>query len=323
MGTKKSTKLPLIAIFLAMILTASMDTKQVEYPKNTRAGKNEKVVAKLETIESVRLHPFSNILANMGNSFWGWNSLYWVGAGVSTAILVESGADRDIQEYFREENPIGQGFAKAFYWMGNFIQPLIGATFYLGGLIYQDNYIINGGAAILQALGINALYNLTLKYITGRVRPICSGPNLCSTPNEFEFAPWKRNLINGRHSWPSGHTASMFALTSVSHAYFRKDWIAWVGYPIAATMGIATIEADFHWASDVAAGFLMGIIVGYVVGNNFREVYDASLNKKVSLNKVKPGYFKVMSVNPVSYFGGDGRGGINSFLGLQIIAKFQ
>ena len=73
-----------------------------------------------------------------------------------------------------------------------------------------------------------------------------------------------------------------------------------MGNPIATTMGIATIESDFHWASDVVAGFLMGIIVGYVVGNNFREMYDESITKKISHNKIKPGYFKVVSVSTFS-----------------------
>ena len=41
----------------------------------------------------------------------------------------------------------------------------------------------------------------------------------------------------------------------------------------AAAIGIGMIEGDYHWASDVVAGALLGQVIGWTVGSHFRRAY--------------------------------------------------
>ena len=61
--------------------------------------------------------------------------------------------------------------------------------------------------------------------------------------------------------FPSGHTTRSFAIAAVlADRHGRKA--AWVAYPIAALVGLSTIEQDLHWASDVVAGAGLGLAIG-------------------------------------------------------------
>lgn len=61
--------------------------------------------------------------------------------------------------------------------------------------------------------------------------------------------------------FPSGHTARSFAIAAVL-ADRRGRGTAWVAYPLAALVGLSTIEQDLHWASDVVAGAGFGLAIG-------------------------------------------------------------
>ena len=246
--------------------------------------------------------------SNMVDTVWGYNSLYWVGAFGSTVVLAKTDADRDIQDWFIEEDRLGRTVPRAMYWTGIFIQPTIGASLYLGGLWFDRPYVATGGAALLQSIGIISIYNLFFKYLAGRKPPGC-----CNSPRDFQFQPFKQDLLlTKRQSWPSGHTSSTFVMVASLHGYFEANYIAYLGYPFATLMAVSMVDWDYHWASDVIAGALMGIVVGYVVGRNFRKAYAAA-NGDLS-QKIEPGYFQVASVEPI--FSGDK-------IGLQVSAAFQ
>ncbi|MEL6547399.1 MAG: phosphatase PAP2 family protein, partial [Myxococcota bacterium] len=95
---------------------------------------------------------------------------------------------------------------------------------------------------------------------------------------------WKRTLQRSRpevfpvgdaevslgsiHSFPSGHAmnASAFAASFVTQRYLRNDpnwpYYAVAGGALSVATGIARIRSDNHWATDVAAGLVMGTAVG-------------------------------------------------------------
>jgi membrane-associated phospholipid phosphatase len=90
---------------------------------------------------------------------------------------------------------------------------------------------------------------------------------------DFDFNPFK--LSEGLR-WPSGHTGSMFALVSSLVAFYPDElWIALIGYPAAVGVGLGMIEGDYHWFSDVVAGALIGHIIGWVTGTQFRRAFAA------------------------------------------------
>jgi membrane-associated phospholipid phosphatase len=84
-----------------------------------------------------------------------------------------------------------------------------------------------------------------LKYITNRQRP---------------------NASNNQ-SFPSGHTASAFALASViAGEYHDKPLIVFGSYGFATAVGLARIGGLNHFPSDVLVGAVIGELIGrYVV----------------------------------------------------------
>jgi membrane-associated phospholipid phosphatase len=96
-------------------------------------------------------------------------------------------------------------------------------------------------------------------------------------PLDFRLDFWSGGFAEARLFWPSGHTATAVAFVSALVAFYpEKRWIAPVGYAVAALMGVAMIDGDFHWPSDVVAGALLGHAVGWTVGLSFRRAYAAT-----------------------------------------------
>jgi membrane-associated phospholipid phosphatase len=220
---------------------------------------------------------------NLKNSFWGTNLLFHGGAIGSTVLLVESGADREIQDFFQDKDPLGQNFSDTAIIVGNFWHFVPGLLVYWYGKSENDRKIAGAGAAGVQAVFTTSLVVLTKKILTGRKAPIQVDAkdgwlNVdedvskgSSDPGNFDFTFWN-NFDESRFYWPSGHTASAFSFVSALTAYYGRDagLIPWIGYPLALLMGISTIDGDYHWASDVLAGGLIGHVIGWTVGKSYR-----------------------------------------------------
>jgi membrane-associated phospholipid phosphatase len=77
----------------------------------------------------------------------------------------------------------------------------------------------------------------------------------------------------GDHSFPSGHTITAFCVAPVVTRYF--GWEAGVpAYLLATLTGLARVEGDHHYLSDVLAGATLGIVIGNAV---VHEPGDVSL----------------------------------------------
>jgi len=217
------------------------------------------------------LHPFSLLGKNISESFWGTTTYFHLGAFAATTAMVKTHADRKIQDYFIEKNPIGQPFAFAMLRLGDATSLILGLSFYGFGTWQNIPTLAAAGAAATQAVMVNGAYIGSLKVITARYRP-------GETNNDDDFFPgWQERVDNFkfRHSWPSGHTSSSFSFVASQHAFFPNEkWIPWVGYPIAAAIGLGMVEGDYHWTSEVVAGAIIGTVIGYTTGKNFREEYD-------------------------------------------------
>jgi membrane-associated phospholipid phosphatase len=68
----------------------------------------------------------------------------------------------------------------------------------------------------------------------------------------------------GDHGFPSGHTATAFALAAVATAYLPKRW-RWLPFTLAAIVGLARMHVGVHYPSDVLGGALWGLTVGWTV----------------------------------------------------------
>ncbi len=76
--------------------------------------------------------------------------------------------------------------------------------------------------------------------------------------------PGKRQLLYGRgadvHSFPSGHAARLGAVAVWGNLLWPKwGWLTWV---LAVSVGWSRIALGIHYGGDVAAGWVLGGIIG-------------------------------------------------------------
>ena len=107
--------------------------------------------------------------------------------------------------------------------------------------------------------------NGVIKVVAGRARP-------SQSPDDpYHLTGFS---LNDR-SFPSGHTAVAFTLATVAGKEYHVPVLA---YGIATLTGLARIEQDAHWSTDV----LVGAIVGTLVGNlNYVDYDKNSVNGRV------------------------------------------
>jgi membrane-associated phospholipid phosphatase len=95
-----------------------------------------------------------------------------------------------------------------------------------------------------------------LKHLFPRPRP-SNLPDVLLAPDERIFA----------RSFPSGHTATAFALACWLWLMVRGTryrWLGWLGWLLAALVGLSRIYRGVHYPSDVVAGMLIGILGGLI-----------------------------------------------------------
>lgn len=149
--------------------------------------------------------------------------------------------------------------------------------FYLAGAVGNNDKAMtvaqDGLAASLVASGI---VTPVLKYATGRSRPR-------ENAGTAHFRP-----LSGAASFPSGHTTQAFAVASVISAHYDETWVKCSSYGIAGLVGLARTYHDAHFASDMLAGALIGIVVGQSVAayNQQRRSDKMALIPDITPNRI-------------------------------------
>src|SRR5438477_352501 len=107
---------------------------------------------------------------------------------------------------------------------------------------------LDGLASTLIASGI---ITPSLKLALGRSR------------HEQDQGPHDFDPFNPHYtSFPSGHTTQAFAVASVIAAHYESMWVRATAFGAASIVGYARIQRNKHWATDVAAGAVIGTLVG-------------------------------------------------------------
>jgi membrane-associated phospholipid phosphatase len=94
-----------------------------------------------------------------------------------------------------------------------------------------------------------------------------------------------KNIINiigpalYAHSFPSGHTATIFTLTGILMFYFRSMLLRLGMVSLALLIGISRIAVGVHWPADFLAGATLGILCATI------GVYTVT---KLGWNSAKP-----------------------------------
>jgi membrane-associated phospholipid phosphatase len=233
-----------------------------------------------------KLHFFSGLWGNLADTFWGspGNIAAWVSVPVSTSVMVNTNLDERINSAVSRSPVWSRGVDQGFLQVGNFAAAVPHTLMFFYGYFWGSSETAAAGAAGLQALGVNGGIVFFWKWASGRPRPEYDAVS-DSTPRdkEFNFNIAEQSVTSGRWRWPSGHTSSMFAMASAFHGFYPdKPWIPWVGYSVSGLMGFAMINGNYHWASDVVAGAIIGTVVGFTIGRNFRRMYAGTQAAKVA-----------------------------------------
>lgn len=221
--------------------------------------------------------PFVGFLTNIKESHTGWNSVWHLAALGATGIMISTPVDQTVVE--AEKHHLGENFSTGASIVGTMWHILPAAIVHLATDNPEYKY---ASGAVVQAVGISFLVTSMEKFIFGRALIDTGDDNspdflhFKKSTDARDFYPFQ-NLFG---LWPSGHTATAFAAASALTAFYRDDEnflkVAVITYTASALMGLARIDGNYHWASDVIAGFLIGHAIGWTVGTDFRSRYRGS-----------------------------------------------
>ena len=201
-----------------------------------------------------------------------WDRDDWRTAGLIGGGLILTGAflDRPIRDAAqRNRSKSSDRFFTDIEKFGTKQYELpVAAGFYAYGAL-ADNYEAKAVALDgFSASVISSLVTSAIKGVVGRKRPNTGlGPHY--------FVPFQ-----GDYSFPSGHATGAFAFASVIAAHYDDVWVDATAYTVASLVGVARIQLDAHWTSDVIAGGLIGGLIGHHLvdfNRRLRENSDSSL----------------------------------------------
>jgi membrane-associated phospholipid phosphatase len=208
--------------------------------------------------------PLDALGTDLADAFSGYNVLYYAGAVAATGAMALSGADHAVHVRFNQlENGSWNNAAN----IAGYVVPAVTApTIWIVGLASRNRRLAGAGSAAIQAVVVTMATTGALKLAVGRPYPVHDGV-LDQPDHALELSPFQR-----LGSWPSGHTAATISIAAALTAYAPGQyWIPAIGYPLAFGIGVGMIDRDSHWASDFVAGALIGHVIGYSIGRNFRK----------------------------------------------------
>jgi undecaprenyl-diphosphatase len=138
-------------------------------------------------------------------------------------------------------------------------------SFIIVGLILIYLMIWGGKTGRIVVFGLILVVTLADQLNSSVLKSIFYRPRPCHFVNDIFNIEHIRLLVGcgGGRSFPSSHAANNAAVaTFLSFYYGRYKW--WfIG--IAGTIGFSRIYVGVHFPSDVLAGFLVGIVCGYII----------------------------------------------------------
>lgn len=108
-------------------------------------------------------------------------------------------------------------------------------------------FLIAGISTIIARFGVTEL----IRFFYHRPRPFSVLDNV------------RQLLANGEWSFPSGHAAFFFALSTVVYLHNKKWGIGFFAATIL--MAVSRVIAGIHYPSDIVVGAIIGIVIAYTI----------------------------------------------------------
>lgn len=201
--------------------------------------------------------------------------------GAVGSLFVISAFDDDIQDAIqRNRSRVTDKAASIINPFGFQAAYAVIAGIYLQGVFAHNAkskvVALDAIAASVVSWGVGATL---LKIITGRARPE-------KNEGQYHFDPFSTNGED--NSFPSGHATQAFALAAVLSSHYHSKWVWIPAYTFAGLVGLARMDKNRHWASDVVGGALLGTVVGkeFVVYNRRKRRELAQHEHKAQMTLV-------------------------------------
>ena len=171
------------------------------------------------------------------------------GLGVLASIsFLDSSIDREIQANYRG---VFADYVDVANELGGFRTIVPVTSLFAVSLATRNRRFQDAAFTSFQSMIYANALNFSIKYATGRFRPLKDeGPH--------RFAP-----LSGNASFPSGHTATAFAILTPWAMYYPHV----ASYSLLALgaggTALGRIAKDKHWATDVLAGGTIGFLTAY------------------------------------------------------------
>jgi membrane-associated phospholipid phosphatase len=184
-----------------------------------------------------------------------------LGVALGTAALVI--ADPYTERYFHNQARFGSYKTGPLRGRNTTLAvTLTPLAFYMAGLAKHSTHARNTGLLAAEGLIETQLVSFVIKQAVRRSMPsdIPPGGDLRNT-----WFKHKGGLTNGG-SFPSGHTASAFAVaTVIAERYREHRWVPWAAYGTAAVLALSRLPTQAHFPSDIFLGAAMGYSISHFV----------------------------------------------------------
>jgi membrane-associated phospholipid phosphatase len=208
-----------------------------------------------------------------------WDAGDWLKIGVTGGVTflsmqtdqpIRDAVLRDHKRYFRSV-PIEAG---RMY--GELYSP---AVFFVGFAVHSLITNDKSTRKIAYEIGQASLYTgaivLVMKTAIGRARPYMD-------EGRASYHPFS-TFLDHYHSFPSGHTATAFVISTVLSRNVKPMWLKILMYLPAVITPIAREYQDQHWMSDN----ILGGAIGYFVADWVVDVHERS-DSRVHVSSIFP-----------------------------------
>tara|TARA_Y100000768_G_C23952941_1_gene671181 strand:+ start:173 stop:1504 length:1332 start_codon:yes stop_codon:yes gene_type:complete len=209
---------------------------------------------------------------------------------ITLNILISTNFDLNFNNFFIQFKSFESDFLKNFFVnitiLGNSIWYFIISIFFLFTLfcnkkmsfikIKNIDEKINFFVSSLIYLISVGLLTQVLKHLVGRARP--NHTNYESGLN-FDFLTFE----SGFHSFPSGHSSTIFTVCFV--LCYAMPKLKYYFFILASVVAFSRVVVGAHFLTDVIAGLLLALMVIKILNRVFEIKFDKLLIKQISFQK--------------------------------------
>jgi membrane-associated phospholipid phosphatase len=142
-------------------------------------------------------------------------------------------------------------------------------------IIFKNQKLGTTTLLATQSYAVAAAVETVTKFITGRQRPNYLPTGATEPSPAFHGPFYKGQDVNGTYidgSFPSGHATVAFAAATVfAMEYKDKPLVPIISYTAASLIALSRLTENKHWATDILAGAVLGILSGHEVVNNYHR----------------------------------------------------